>query len=87
MLMPEPVWYQNNGTMDEGIMKTPIPNCRLHWCFCLRWCSSFVDSESESAAEYGLQHNSTHPPPQPNTVCIYHMFTVGKGGEVGEVKE
>ncbi len=27
---------------DEGIIKTPIPKCRLYWCFCLGWCSNFV---------------------------------------------
>ncbi len=70
--------------------KTPIPKCPLHWCFCLRWCCSFVDSESESAAEYGLQHNSTppHPPPPTNKHCLYLPYVYcGKGGEVGEVKE
>ncbi len=32
--------------MDEGTVKTPIPSCRLYWCFCLGWCSNFVGSES-----------------------------------------
>jgi hypothetical protein len=31
--------------MDEGTIKTPIPKCRLYWCFCLGWCSNFVGSE------------------------------------------
>jgi hypothetical protein len=36
-----------------------------------------------------MVYNTTQypPPPQSNTACIYRMFTVGKGGEVGEVKE
>ncbi len=82
--------YQNNGTMDEGIIKTSIHKCRLHWCFCLSWCSSFVDSESESAAKYGLQHNSTpptpHPPPPTPTAkhCLYLPYVYcGKGGRGG----
>jgi hypothetical protein len=28
-----------SGTMDEGTIKTPIPKCRLYWCFCLGWCA------------------------------------------------
>jgi hypothetical protein len=32
--------------IDEGTIKTPIPECRLYWCFCLVWCSNFVNSES-----------------------------------------
>ena len=31
-------------SMDEGIINTPIPKCRLYWCFCLGWCSNFVGS-------------------------------------------
>jgi hypothetical protein len=27
-----------NGT-DEVTKKTPIPKCRLYFCFCLGWCN------------------------------------------------
>jgi hypothetical protein len=28
-------------SMDEGTIKTLIPQCRFYWCFCLGWCSNF----------------------------------------------
>ncbi len=70
--------------MDEGTIKTPIPKCRLYWCFCLGRCSNFVGSESGQKQsvkllEYGLQHNPT-PPPQPHFLYnLYCAFTLGRG--------
>ncbi len=56
---------------------------------CLGWCSNFVGSETEceTTAEYGLQHNSTSPPPVTHTVCIYCTFSLGRGKGGGEVRE
>ncbi len=46
------------------------------------------ETEYKISAEYGLQHNSTPPPPTPqtHTVCIYCTFSLG-GGEGGDVRE
>jgi hypothetical protein len=83
-------------TMDEGTLKTPIPKCRLYWCFCLGWCSNLAGSESGLKQSVKLlqnmiynttQHPPPHPHPQPHTVCIYSTFTLGRGGGVGEVRE
>ncbi len=49
--------------------------------FCRFWIWS--ETECKTLAEYGLQHNSTPPPPQPHTVCIYCTFSLGRG----EVRE
>jgi hypothetical protein len=40
-------------------------------------------------AEYGLQHNSTPPPPHlPAEHCLYILyFDFGKGGGVGELNQ
>ena len=43
--------------MDEGTSKTPIPKCRLYWCFCLGWCSNFVGSESGQKQSVKLLQN------------------------------
>jgi hypothetical protein len=39
---PGRAWTKELAGMDEGTIKTPIPKCRLYWCFCLGWCSQFV---------------------------------------------
>ncbi len=84
---------------DEGSMKTPIPKCRLYWCFCLGWCRNFVGSESGPKQSVKLlqdmvynttQYPSPLPPPLPHTVCIYSTVLYvyfGKEGGVGEVRE
>ncbi len=79
--------------MDEGTIKTPIPKCRLYWCFCFGWCSNFVGSESGQKQSVkrlqNMVYNTTqHPPPsppQPHTVCIVYTLYVyfGKGGRGG----
>ncbi len=76
--------YWGRVTDEEGTLKTPIPKCRHYWSICLGWWSNFVGSESP--AEYGLQHNSTPPPPlpQPHTVCIYCTFILGRGEGRGQ---
>jgi hypothetical protein len=74
--------------MDEGTFKTPIPKCRLYWCFYFGWCGNFEGSES--GQKQNMVYNTTHyppPPTQPYTVCIYCTFTFGKGGGVEEVRE
>ncbi len=68
-----------SGALDSWThvtIKTPIPECRHYWCFCLEWCTNFVGSEyglkhaeCQTPAEYGLQHNSTPPPTA--THCLY----------------
>ncbi len=80
--------------MDEGTLKTPIPKCRLYWSFLFGVVKQFYrfwtwsETECKTPAEYGLQHNSTHPPPppQPYTVCIYCTVSLGRGrgGEGGQ---
>ncbi len=78
--------------MDEGTLKTAIPKCSL-FCrsfmfgvvkqFCRFWIWS--ETECKTPAEYGLQHNSTHPPPHSNTLSVYTVHLVWEGG--GEVRE
>jgi hypothetical protein len=64
-------------TMDEGTIKTPVPKCRLYWCFCLGWCSSFVGSESGQKQSLKLLqnmvYNTTQHPTTPYIQC-------GRGG-------
>jgi hypothetical protein len=64
--------------------------------FCLGWCSNYVGSESCQKQSvkllqnrYGLQHNSTPPPPPlPATQCLYICtLTMDRGGGVGEVNQ
>ncbi len=81
--------------MDEGTIRTPIPKCRLYWCFCLGWCSNFVGSESgqKQSAELlqNMVSNTTQHPPPPtdsHTLSVNTVsFTLGRGGGVGEVRE
>ncbi len=79
--------------MDDGIIKTPIPKCRLYWCFCLGWCINFVDSESGRNRVLLLQnmvYSTTQqppPPPHSHTLSVYTVHFHGKGGGVGEVTE
>ncbi len=78
--------------MDDGTLKTSISKCRLYWSFCLGWWSNFVGSESgqkqsvKLPAEYGLQHNSTPPPPPDSHILsVYTVHLVWEGG--GTVRE
>jgi hypothetical protein len=79
--------------MDEATIKIPIPKCHFYWCFCLGWCTNFVGSESGQKQSVKLHQNMVYnttqhpPPPQPHTICLYCTFTLGSGGEVGEVRE
>ncbi len=76
-------------TMDEGTIKTPIPKCRLYWCFCLRWCSNFVGSESGHKKSVKLLQNivyntTQHPHPPTATNCLFILYVYfGKGGRGG----
>jgi hypothetical protein len=74
--------------MDEGTIKTPIPKCRLYWCFCLEGGSNFVGSESGQKQSVKLLQNMVYnttqhpppPPPQPHTVWIYNVrLLLGRG--------
>ncbi len=38
------------------------------------------ETECKIPADYGLQHNSSPPPPQTHTVCLYCTFSLGRGG-------
>jgi hypothetical protein len=79
--------------MDEGTMKTPIPKCRLYWCFCLWWCTNFVGSESgqkESVNSCRILCTTQldTPPIPPHTHCLYSVHTVRLiWGGAGEVRE
>ncbi len=80
------MFMRNLPGKDEGTMKTPIHKCRLYWCFCLGWCSNFVDSESGQKQSVLLQnmiYNTTQqpPPPPPATHCL------GRGGGGGGQRE
>jgi hypothetical protein len=80
--------------MDEETVRTPIPKCRLYWCFCSGWCSKFVGSESGQKQSVKLLqkmvYNTTQHPPPPHptaTHCLYILYVYfGKGGGVGEVR-
>ncbi len=84
-------WKPWMPSMDKETVKTPISKCRLYWCFCLGWCSSFVGSESGRKQSVKLlqnmAYNSTKRPPPSHppstathcTVCIYCTFTLGRG--------
>jgi hypothetical protein len=82
--------------MDEGTIKTPIPKCRLYWCFCLGWCSNFVGSKSgqkqsvkllQSIVYNTIQHppRAPAPPPPEQTLSVdtTYTFTLGRGGGSG----
>jgi hypothetical protein len=89
--------------MDEETIKTPIPKCRLYWCFCLGWCSNFVGSESGQKQSVKLLQNmvyntTQHPHSHTLSVSIhlsillglylvFTKFTLGRGRGVGEVRE
>ena len=83
--------YQWLNTRDEGTIKTPIPECRLSWCFCLGWWSNFVGSESGQKQSAKLLQNmvyntTQHPPhplpPLPHSLYILYVY-FGKGGRGG----
>ncbi len=89
-IFPQPFLFKLS--MGKYTVNTLIPNCRLYCCFCLGWCSRFVDSESGQKQSVKLLQNmfyntSQHPPhlpPQPHTVCIYcTMHLLGKRGRGG----
>ncbi len=78
--------------VDEGTIKTPMPKCRLYWCFCLGWCSNFVGSESGQKQSVKLLHNmvyntTQHPPtPHPtvsHTLSVYTVRLLWEGGRGG----
>ncbi len=92
MLVRTILWGGGGGfvdtvqNLDQETKKTPIPKCRLYWCFCLGCCVNFVGSESGQKQSVKLLQNMvynttqqppTHPP-QPHTVCIYCPFTLGR---------
>jgi hypothetical protein len=76
--------------MDEGTKKTPIPKCRLYWCFCLEWCINFVGSESGQKQRVKLLQNMVYnttqinTPPPTATHCLYILYVYfekeGRGG-------
>ncbi len=76
--------------MDEGTLKTPIPNVVYTGHLCLGWCSSFVGSESGQKQSVKLLQNMVynttqhHPfPPPTATHCLYTVyctFTLRRGG-------
>jgi hypothetical protein len=74
--------------MDEGTVNTPIPKCRLYWCFCLGWwCSNFVGSESSQKHSAKLLqnvvYNTTQHPPPPHSHTLSVILYFGKGGRGG----
>jgi hypothetical protein len=79
--------------MDEGTIKTLISNCRLYWCFCLGWCSNFVDSESGQKQSVKLlqnlcsttQVNTPLTSPHSHTLSVYTVQCIylGKEGRGG----
>jgi hypothetical protein len=76
------------ASMDERTIMTPIPKCRLYWCFCSGWCSNFVGSESGQKQSVKLLKNmvyntTQHSPisPQPHTVCLLWKEGRGRGGQ------
>ena len=68
--------------MDEGTIKTPIPKCRLYWCFCFGWCNNFVGSKSGQEQSVKLLQNmvyntTQHPPtPHPHRHTLLSVYTV-----------
>jgi hypothetical protein len=85
------IHFLYRDAMDTGTIKTPIPKCRLYWCFCLGWCGNFVGSKSGQKQSVKLLQNmvyntTQHPPPtpqQPHTVCIILYVYVRMGGMGG----
>ncbi len=83
--------------MDEGTLKTPIPECRLYWSFLFgvakHFCRFWIWSETEckTPAEYGPKYISTPPspppPPHSHTLSVYNILYTGKGGRGEEVRE
>jgi hypothetical protein len=74
--------YSLVGSMDERTKKTPIPKCRLYSCYCFRWCSTFVGSESgQKQSVKLLQEMVYNTIPPTATHCLYILYIYfGKGG-------
>jgi hypothetical protein len=81
--------------MEEGTIKTPVPKCRLHWCFCLGWRSNFVGSGSGQKQSVKLLQNMVYnttqhpptPPPSPHShtlsaFTVHLLCEAGRGGEI-----
>ncbi len=54
---------------------TPVPKCRLFWCFSLGWCSNFVGvldlvRHSVKPLQNMVYNTTQHPPPPPPTVTL-----------------
>ncbi len=64
--------------MDEGTIKTPIPQCRLYCVFLWGGCSNFVGSDSGQKQSVKLLqnmvYNKTQHPPHPLPHC--HTLSV-----------
>jgi hypothetical protein len=78
--------------MYDGTIKTPIPKCRLYWCFCSGWGSKFVGSESgqKQSVKFlqNMVYNTTqHLPPPKATHCLYILYVYfGKGEGWGRLE-
>ncbi len=81
-------------SMDEGTIETPIPKCRLYWCFCLGWCGvailqvlNLVRNRVLNSCRIWSTTQLNTPPPTA-THCLYILQVYfGTGGGVGEVRE
>jgi hypothetical protein len=86
--IPDPDPQHCMWGMDEGIVKTQNPKCRLHWCLkeFLAWrhsqsCWYFYDPSCELLPLYLLSH---HPRPSPlrkvNVQCTVYRQRMAVGG-------
>ncbi len=73
--------------MDEGTLKTPIPNVVFTGHFCLGWWSNFAGSESGQKQSLKHLQNMVHstfqhppPPPHSHTLSVYTVHWEGGGG-------
>jgi hypothetical protein len=70
--------------MDEGTIKSPVPECRRYWCFYLG-CRYLVGSESGQSVKL-LQNMVTtklNTPPPSHTLSVYTVRLLGGGGGGG----
>ncbi len=71
---------QRSTAWTKELWRNQFPKCRLYWCFCLGWCSSFVGSESGQKQSVrilqNMVYNTTQHPPSPHINTVHCLWSV-----------